>query len=121
MFPNIIEQSAIISHQDITVDSILPEHKNLTSLTIEHCTSKVWKKVGKALASLWTLQSLTLLHCNTKDDFCRELTKSKCLLRLRMGTCLLDEENCGITEEGVRHITNIRQIEELTLGKFSNY
>jgi hypothetical protein len=38
-----------------------------------------------------------------------------------MGTCLLNADHCSITEEGVRQISTIDQLEELVLGKSSGY
>ena len=67
------------------------------------------------------LQTIALLHCNTGDVLCQELPKSKSLLRIRSGTRLFNAEQCGITEEGVKQIANIQQIEELVLGKPSDY
>ena len=43
------------------------------------------------------------------------------MLRLRSGTCLFNAEYCGITEEGVKQIAKIEQLEELILGKPSVY
>ena len=111
------QQPVVISHQPITVAAILPAHQHATSITLEHCTSRSWKQIGKALASLPQLQTLSLLHCNTGNDLYQELSKNKSLLRLRSGTCLFNAEHCGITEEGVKEIAKIRQLEELVLGK----
>ena len=67
------------------------------------------------------MQALSLLHCDAGDAVCQELYKSKFLLRLRSGTCVFKVERCGITEEGVKHIAKIKQLEELVLGKSSDY
>ena len=38
-----------------------------------------------------------------------------------MGTCVFNAEHCGITEKGVYQIARIEQLEELVLGKRSDY
>ena len=43
------------------------------------------------------------------------------LLRLQTCTYLLIAEHCGITEKEVQQIAQIQQLEELVLGKPSNY
>ena len=67
------------------------------------------------------LQTLALLHSNAGDILYYELSKSKSLLRLRSGTCLINAEYCGITEKGAQQIAKIEQLEELVLGKPSDY
>ena len=67
------------------------------------------------------MHTLSLLHCNTGDDLYQELSNNKSLLRLRSGTCLFNAEHCGITEKGVKQIAKIEQLEELVLGKPSDY
>ena len=76
--------------------------------------------IGKALASLPHLHTLALLHCNTGDLVCRELYRSKSLLRLRTRTFLLQAVHCGVTEEGAQQIAMIQQLEELVMGKPSD-
>lgn len=105
LYPSMISNSScqpvVINHKSITVATILPTHQHATSIILEHCTSREWKKVGKALASLQELQALALLHCNTSYVLCHEMSQSKSLLRLRIGTCLCNAEHCGVTEKGV--------------------
>ena len=80
------QQPVIFNSQCITVETLLTAHQHATSITLELCTSTSWYNIGKALASLKRLQTLTLVHCNIDDVICQELPKSKSLLQLRSGT-----------------------------------
>lgn len=62
------------------------------------------------------LQALTLLHCNSGDALCAQLSVGKSLLRLKISIGQFNAENCGLTEEGVKHITEMKQLQSLVLG-----
>ncbi len=121
MIANTSHQPVVIRNQSLTAATILPHHQHATSITLDHCTMSLWKQIGKALASLPQLETLILLHCDSGDVLCLELSNSKSLLRLRSGTCLCNTEHCGITKIGAKQIALIKQLEELVLGKAPDY
>lgn len=87
MIASIDHQPIVLRGLAISKKDILPVHQHATSLIFENCTSTVWDTIGRAIASLPQLQTLALLHCNPIHDFYEELSLSKSLLRMRVGTC----------------------------------
>lgn len=83
----IIDQPIYVSHRAVTAKIIMSAHSNPTSTVLQHCTSTQWETIGRVLASRPQLLFITLMHCNVGDAFCRELSSSKSLQRLRMGSC----------------------------------
>lgn len=82
-----------ISHETVTADSVLSACASAVSIMLEHCTSEDWAAVGKVLASLPQLSSLTLQCCNTGDAICWPVSQSQSLLRLRICTSQMTQHN----------------------------
>lgn len=51
-----------LQHTHITLDQFPPDQQ---IIHLEDCTSNDWRGIGRTLASLPQLQSLTILNCNT--------------------------------------------------------
>lgn len=118
MIANINHQEIVFDHkQDITTEDILRVRRHATSVIFQHCTSISWAKIGQALAFMPYLQAITLLHCQVGDAFFEQLSESKTLLRLRIGTFSEEVEQCQVTEEGFNKLHKLRQLEELELGE----
>lgn len=56
-----------------------------------HCSRLEY--IGKAFEQFSHLRTFTVRHCDTGDDLCKELLKSKSLLHLRIGTVTLNKRN----------------------------
>lgn len=94
------QQPAAIRCQAVTEDDIMPTHQHAISLTFEHCASDHWTNIGRVIALLPQLQTLVLLHCATTDTLYETLSKSKSLLRLRIGTCYLTQNIAALRRRG---------------------
>lgn len=78
--------TVVFSHRTIIDEDIVPVHSQATSIAFEHCTSTTWDTIGKALASLVSLQTLSFLHCDTGDALYYCLSSSKSILQLSSST-----------------------------------
>lgn len=74
--------------QTLIVKDLLPVHKEAMVIVLQDCTSVVWSKLAKALASYLNCLS-SPAGCDTGDSFFEELKKGKSLLRLRVGNLRL--------------------------------
>ena len=81
-----IDNTVSIEHKAITVNDILSLHHRTISITLQHCSSIGWSKIGKAMISLPRLETLKLMHCNISSDFYEQLSKHQFLLALHISS-----------------------------------
>jgi hypothetical protein len=56
------------------------------SVSFVSCRSKEWTEIGKKLATVPTLTTLTVEHCDSEDSLCIGVCSSKSLTSVRMST-----------------------------------
>jgi hypothetical protein len=56
----------------------------ITTVSFIGCHSKEWAEIGKRLATLSQLTTLTVEHCDSEDSLCEGVYSSKSLASVRM-------------------------------------
>jgi hypothetical protein len=59
--------------------------QSATTVSFVGCRSKEWTEIGKRLAALPRVISLTVNKCDSADDLCADIRGSKLLQNIRMG------------------------------------
>ena len=66
-----LNQLCTFSQRTVTEEEIRSAHQHAAFLSFDRCTSTAWHNIGKALAALPHLRTLTLLRCDAGDALLR--------------------------------------------------
>jgi hypothetical protein len=81
------QSSTIVEFRDRTVgvSDLATISSTVTDVSFINCCSKKWFKIGRQLATLPQLKTLSAEHCDSEDSLCVSISESRSLMSLRMG------------------------------------
>jgi hypothetical protein len=68
----------------LAISDLTVAYSMTTIVNFINCRSKEWTEIGKTLATLPTLTTLTVEHCDSEDSLCTDICSSKSLMSVRM-------------------------------------
>jgi hypothetical protein len=68
----------------VAASDLVAVSSTTNSVSFVSCRSKEWTEIGKKLATLPTLTTLAVEHCDSEDNFCVGVCDSKSLASVRM-------------------------------------
>jgi hypothetical protein len=101
------QQLLIVEFRDRTVgiSDLATISSMVTDISFISCHSKEWREVGKRLATLSQLKTLSVEHCNSKDSLCVSICDSKTLASVRMGElCVTQKTAVSPTKESENYL-----------------
>jgi hypothetical protein len=84
---NTVEKSSPtveVRNHTVTVSDLASVSSTVIAVCFIGCRSKEWRQVGERLATLPTIITLTVEHCDSEDSLCTGICSSKSLASVRM-------------------------------------